>query len=166
MEEGEDILSTVNEIRELRGTLNDEDVIDKILMRLVVRFSDKISDIEETYDPNKFTREQCLGTLTTFEVRKCGKDKDKSETTFKDFEDGSDDEESSDEMEANFVRKMKKSTAKYKGMLPFECFRCGKIGHIATRCPKKGARQKFKENKGKFNKKSYYVKDDAIILDD
>lgn len=60
---------------------------------------------------------------------------------------------------------MKKDTDKYKGMLPFRCFRCGKIGHIATRCPEKGNRQKFKENKGKFNKKAYYVKDDVVISD-
>lgn len=53
MEEGEDIVSyfekvdsIVNEIRELGGTLNDEDVIDKILMTLSVRYSDKISAIE------------------------------------------------------------------------------------------------------------------------
>lgn len=55
---------------------------------------------------------------------------------------------------------------KYFGMLPFKYFRCGKNGHIATRCLEKGNRQNFKENNGKFNKKAYYVKDDVGISDD
>lgn len=74
MEEGQDIVSyfekvdtTLNEIRELRGTLSDEDVIDKILMTLPVRYNYKISEIEETYNPKKFTKEQLFGTLTAFE---------------------------------------------------------------------------------------------------
>lgn len=84
MEEGEDTVryfekvdTTVNDIRELRGTLNDEDVIDKIQMTLSVSYSDKISTIEETYDPKKFTRDQLSCTPTAFKVRKFGKDKDK-----------------------------------------------------------------------------------------
>ncbi|XP_059068363.1 uncharacterized protein LOC131858901 [Cryptomeria japonica] len=119
--EGEDIVSyfekfytTVNEIRELRGTLSDEDVIDKILMTLPVSYNDKNSMIEETYDPKKFNKEQLFGSLTAFKVRIFGKDKDKSETAFKAFEDSLNDEESLDEVEENFMRKLKKGTDKYK----------------------------------------------------
>lgn len=170
MEEGEDIVSYFekvdNTVNEIRGTMDDEDVIEKILMTILVSYNDKILVIEETYDPKKFTKEDLFGILIAFEVRKFGKDKYKSETAIKEFEGGPYDEERSNEMEANFVRKLKKGTGKYKGMLPFKRFRCGNIGHIATRCPKKRARQKLRENKGKFNKKAYYVKDDADILDD
>lgn len=106
MEEGEDIASyfekvdnIVNKIRELRGTLSDEDVINKNLMTLLLSYSDKISTIEEIYDPKKFTREQLFGILTAFEVRKFGKDKDNLETMFKAFEGILDDDEISDEVE-------------------------------------------------------------------
>lgn len=74
----EKFYTSVNEIREIRGNLSDEDVIDKIPITLLVSYSDKISAIEETYDPKKFTRGQIFGTLTAFEVRKFGEDKDKS----------------------------------------------------------------------------------------
>jgi hypothetical protein len=36
---------------------------------------------------------------------------------------------------ANFVRKLKRGTDKYKGMLPLKCFNFGKNGHFATKCP-------------------------------
>jgi hypothetical protein len=45
-----------------------------------------------------------------------------------------DDSEEDEEM-ANFVRKLKKGTSKYKGMLPFKCFNCGKISHFEIKCP-------------------------------
>lgn len=100
MEEGEDIVSyfgkvdtVVNDIKELRGTLRDEDFIDKILMTLPVSYSDKIFAIEETYDPKKFTQEKLFGTLIVFEVRKFGKDKDKLESAFKASKGSLDDDE-------------------------------------------------------------------------
>lgn len=87
MEEGEDIASyfqrvdnAVNEVKNQGGTLIDEYVMEKILMTLPESYNDKISAIEEVYDP---TREQLFGTLTAFEMRKFGKEKEKSETTFK-----------------------------------------------------------------------------------
>lgn len=69
-------------------------------------------------------------------------------------------------MKVNFVRKVKRGTNKYTCIFPLKCNKCGKIGHYASRCPKRGSKQKFKENKGKLNKKAYYVRDDAGILDD
>lgn len=175
MEEGEGIVSyfqkvdsVVNEIKDIGGVLDEKDVIQKITRTLPESYSDKISVIEETYDPTKFTREQLFDTLTAFETRKFGRDKAKPETTFKASKvaDEDSDDESLDEMEENFMRKLKRGTDKYKGMLPLKCFKCGNIGHYESRCLERGSKQKFNDNKGKFNKKTYYVKDDASISDD
>lgn len=65
------------------------------------------------------------------------------------------DEEDIDDLEANFVRKMKKGTSKYRGKLPLKCFSCGGIGHYASRCPKRYLNNKNKENKGKMIGKVY-----------
>jgi hypothetical protein len=36
---------------------------------------------------------------------------------------------------ANFIRKLKRGTDKYKGTFPLICFNCGKIGHCASKYP-------------------------------
>jgi hypothetical protein len=66
----------------------------------------------------------------------------------------------------NFVRKLKRGTNKYKGMLPLKCFNCGGVGHFSSKCPhknkesdeeedhkKKKKNQKNKRNKNKFSRK-------------
>lgn len=50
------------------------------------------------------------------------------------------DDESLDEIEANFVRKLKRGIDKYKGMFPLKCFKCGNIGHYASRSLKRGTK--------------------------
>ena len=65
----------------------------------------------------------------------------------------------SDEKEANFVRKLKKGTMKYKGKLPFKCLNCGKIGHYAKKCP-------FEENKVLYKKNNIYSKEDNNSSDE
>lgn len=153
MEEGEDITSyfqkfdsVVDEIRYIGGTLDDKDVIENIMRTLLECWSDNISAIEETYDPSKSTREQLYGALTAFEMRKFGKDKERTETTFKATKSSDEDsnDESLDEMKANFVINLKRETNKYKGILPLKFFKCGKIGHYASRCPNRGTKKKFK----------------------
>jgi DNA-directed RNA polymerase subunit N (RpoN/RPB10) len=41
----------------------------------------------------------------------------------------------SDEEIANFTKKLKKGTGKYKGKIPLICFNCGKIGHFSNKFP-------------------------------
>jgi hypothetical protein len=55
-----------------------------------------------------------------------------------------------DEEEANFVNKLKK---RYKGKLPFKCFKCGKIGHFDHKCPYPNTNVKEELNFKKTNKR-------------
>ena len=88
-------------------------------------------------------------------------------------------EESDDEEIANFVRKLKRGTRKYKGKLPLICFNCGKIGHFSSKCPYKHAesdddedetpkketryekKNQKKNNRKFFKKKNFYSKEDS-----
>jgi hypothetical protein len=57
---------------------------------------------------------------------------------------------------ANFIRKLKKGSGKYKGKLPFKCFNCGKIGNSSNKClyPK----QEDNDDEEAYNHK-YHKKD-------
>jgi hypothetical protein len=65
-----------------------------------------------------------------------------------------------------FVRKMKRGTNKYKGMLPLKCFNCDGIGHFANKFPYKNkesnedddSKRKKKIKKGRRNKNIFFQK--------
>ena len=143
-----------------------------------MRFDSKISAIEERKDLDTMTVDELHGTLIAYEMRIEQKDSSRNEAAFKAFNKrgtskpnpkskDSNDDESDNEEEANFVRKLKRGTSKYKGKLPLICFECGKIGHFASKCPyakdqnsdnensykkNKGSQKYKKENNGKFAK--------------
>jgi hypothetical protein len=87
----------------------------------------------------------------------------------------------SNEEEANFIRKLKKGSRKYKGKLPLKCFNCGKVEHFASKCPypkkkdsddeetysHKELKKRKSGNKKKFykKKKNFYSKEDNSSYD-
>jgi hypothetical protein len=76
-----------------------------------------------------------------------------------------------DEEEAKFVRKLKRGSIKYEGMLPFKFFRCGKVGHFTSKCHFKENITNEKERKDKhkpreFKKKKYFKRNKFYSRED
>jgi hypothetical protein len=58
------------------------------------------------------------------------------------------------EIEAKFVRRLKKGSGKYQGNFLFKCFKYGKIGHFASKFPHNKKDQNF-EGKEKYKSKRF-----------
>ena len=63
-----------------------------------------------------------------------------------------------DVVEEKIVRRMKKGSGKYKGKIPFKCFKCGKRGHFSYKFPHKNKRQNSDDDEkhifNKYNKEA------------
>jgi hypothetical protein len=143
------------------------------LRSLPDRFNLKVSTIEEINDLKTLEFDQLLGTLTTYEMRIV---KDKSTAREASFKADKNEDSEPDEIEAKFVKRLKKGSGKYKRKLSSKSFNCGKIGHFSNKCPHKRKDQTcddeekhkhrnfFKENN--FKKKSLCLKNDDDPSDD
>jgi hypothetical protein len=78
--------------------------------------------------------DQLLGTLIAYQMR-IGKDRPTSREAS--FKENKNEDSELDEIEAKFVRRLKKGSGKYQGKFPFKCFNFVKIGHFASKCPHK-----------------------------
>ena len=127
-------------------------------------------------DLDTLKMDELHGILITYETRK-GSPSYK-DATFKaskakkgkGWNTNSDDSDVESEL-AQFVRRLKKGS-KLKGKYPLICFKCGKIGHYAAKCPhkhdsddeEKSKRMVYKK-KG-FNKKNFFSKQEESDEDE
>jgi hypothetical protein len=157
----------VNAMKALGEKIEESSLVQKILRSLPDRFNPKVSAIEELNDIQTLAFDQLLGMLTAYEMRIVTDKTTSREASFK--ADKNEDCEPN-EIEAKFVRRLKKGSGKYQGKLPFKCFNYGKIGHFANKCPHKKHDQKSedeeKHKSRRFDKKkSLCVNNDDSLED-
>jgi hypothetical protein len=138
----------VNAMKGLGEKIEESILVQKILRSLLDKFNPKVSAIEELNDVKTLSIDQLLGNLTAYEMTM---NKDKSITREASFKADNNTYSDLDDIEAKFVRRLKKESGKYKGKLPFKCFNCGKIGHFSNKCPHK---KKDQNSKGEEKHKS------------
>ena len=130
-------------MRGLGEKVGNTTLVQKILRSLPMRFDSKVSTLEERKDLDKLSMDELHGILTSYEMRTEHEKPSRKEAAFKVSKKtkknnqtpkscSSCSEDSYDEDESNFVRKLKRGTDKFKGKLPFKCFNCGKIGHFSS----------------------------------
>jgi hypothetical protein len=152
----------VNAMKGLGETSDDSLLVQKILRSLPDKFNPKVSAIEELNDLKTMSIDQLIGTLTAYEMRI---NKDKSSTREASFKVDKNIDLELDDIEAKFVRRLKKGSGKYQGKLPFKCFNCGKIGHFASKCPHQKKDQNSNDEK-KYKYKKYNKKKSLVANND
>jgi hypothetical protein len=156
-----------------------------------MRFDSKISALEEREDLATLTMDELHGTLTTYYMRtenhnivmeevtfKSSK-KTKKKSNQKEKSDSSNNNILEDDEEvANFVKRLKRGTEKYRGKIQLICFNYDSIGHFYNKCPHKKKKRneeydskrkniyKGKITKNNFFKKSLCTKEDSSSSDE
>jgi hypothetical protein len=134
----------VNSMKGLGEKFEESFLVQEILRSLLGKFNPKVSAIEELNDLKTLSIDQLLGTLIAYEMRISKYKYITREASFKADENINSE---LDDIEAKFVRRLKKGSGKYQGKFPFKCFNYGKIGHFSSNCPHKKKDQNSNDEK-------------------
>jgi hypothetical protein len=107
----------VNAMKGLGEKIEESFLVQKILRSLLDKLNPKISTIKELNDLKTLSIDQLLGTLTAYEMIIS---KDKSITREASFKADKNTYSELDDIEAKFVRRLKKGSGKYQGKFPFK----------------------------------------------
>ncbi|XP_057833888.2 uncharacterized protein LOC131044553 [Cryptomeria japonica] len=147
----------VNALSGIGGTLEESEVMMKIMETFPKIYKTKNYVIKESHDMYKYNEDQLLSSIFVFEIAELDKiKKERREATLKvTKKPGEELEESEDmdEIEANIVRRLNRGTRNYKGNLPLKCLNYGRIAHYNFRCMYKEdfGGISIDDNKGKEN---------------
>lgn len=137
----------------------------KVLLILPKPYKPKRFVIEESHDLDKYTLDQLLSSLSSFEIFEMD-DIKKEEVALNVSKKPKDELEASeemDELEENFIRRLQIGTKKYTVKLPFKCFNYGRIGHYTSRCMYKEDCKRFDDDERidryKFNDNNKKIDD-------
>ncbi|XP_057866071.2 uncharacterized protein LOC131073611 [Cryptomeria japonica] len=136
------VYEIVNVIRGLGEDLTDELIIKKVLRSLITKYDTKVSTIEEAKDLKTFSMDELFGSVLAYEMRTISGENSKREVDLNSTKKWKEEainveEDDSNDVEANFVRKLKQGSGKYRGKLPFKFFDYGKIRYFVANCPYK-----------------------------
>jgi hypothetical protein len=171
--------------------VNEQVIVKKVLISLPMRFDSNISALEEREDLATLTMDELHGTLIAYEMRtekdnpvtkeatfKASKKTNKKNKQKEKLDSSSNDISEDDEEVANFVRRLKKGTRKYRGKILLICFNCDGIGHFSNKFPHKKKKRneeddskrkqiyKGKRTKNNFFKKILCTKEDSSSSDE
>ena len=121
--------------------IKENSVVQKIMITLPAWFNSKVSVLEDISDLDDLTKDELYGILKAYEIRTKPENVSKKESTFTIMGNPKSSKSEcrnttdlSDKEEANFMRRLKRIQCKYKGQLPFKCFKCGRIRHFDSKC--------------------------------
>jgi len=163
------------------GTLEELEIVSKVLRSLPDSYKHKVAAIEEIRTISYVTRDHLVGKISAFELSEFVYSLPKYEFAFKasvygkqryDLGESSstrsnrftktrndlkDVEIETAYLEALLAKRLPRGSGKYEWKLPLKCFACNKIGHFASRCPERFSKQN--PNRYKNQNKCYYVQE-------